>query len=154
MRHDEAGFTLIELLIAIVICGVLAMVAVPRIASARDSANLVSAREQVSASIATARAAAIQKGEPVTIRFTAAGPSAVIRGRTGNDVRLVAPVDLRALYGVTVDAGVDSIRFDSRGLATPKLRGMAVFRLTGTGGGVDSVCVGVLGQILPRKCAL
>ena len=154
MRHAGMGFTLLELVIVIVISGMLMMIAAPRISEARNTANLVSAREQVSAAISTARAAAIQKGEPVTVRFTAAGPSATIRGRTGAEVRIIPPVDLRSVYGVTVSTRTDSIRFDSRGLAAPKLSERAVFRMTGLGGGVDSVCVGVLGQIMPRGCSL
>ncbi|MHB1224842.1 MAG: GspH/FimT family pseudopilin [Gemmatimonadaceae bacterium] len=154
MRHAGSGFTLLELLIVVVISGMLAMMAAPRISAARNTANLVSAREQLSAAISTARAAAIQKGQPVTLRFTAAGPSATVVGRTGAQLRIVAPVDLRTQYGVTVSTRTDTIRFDSRGLAAPKLGGRAVFRLTGAAGGVDSVCVGVLGQIMPRGCSL
>lgn len=154
MRHGVSGFTLMEILIVVVIGGILALIAAPRISEARNTANLVSAREQLSAAVSTARAAAIQKGEPVTLRFTAAGPSATMLGRTGTVLRIVPPVDLRAVYGVTVSASTDSIRFDSRGLAAPKLRGRAVFRLTGAAGGVDSVCVGLLGQIMPRGCSL
>ncbi len=154
VRHGVSGFTLLELLIVIVISGMLAMFAAPRISEARNAANLVSAREHLSAAVSTARAAAIQKGEPGTLRFTAAGPSATIRNRTGAEFHVVPPMDMRTVYGVTVSASTDSIRFDSRGLAAPKLRGRAVFRLTGTAGGADSVCVGLLGQIMPRGCSL
>src|SRR5687768_16023380 len=65
-----AGFTLPEMLIVIVMISVLALLAIPRFSAANGRRHMESARMRVAAALATARQAAIQKGETVEFKLS------------------------------------------------------------------------------------
>jgi prepilin-type N-terminal cleavage/methylation domain-containing protein len=142
-RHDRPGFTLPEILIVIVIISVLALVAIPRFATASSKRHLESARMRVMAALATARQAAIQKGTSVT--FTLSNTNTVrVKQTSGDTTNLVSPVPLNTLYKVTADGPV-SIEFNSRGFATS---GSARIILERAGVGKDTLTVSKTGMVM------
>ena len=68
---------MLELMIVLLLLAGITAISAPRIASLRDSSNMASARAQLTATLATARAAALQKGR--TALFI----------RNGNEIRAV-----------------------------------------------------------------
>jgi prepilin-type N-terminal cleavage/methylation domain-containing protein len=144
------GFTLPEILIVVVMISILALVAVPRFATANGRRHMESARMRVAAALATARAAAIQKGEPV--RFILGSDSVIVRRRDGV-TGLVSPVPIYTLYKVRAswDAGFGTplqVDFNARGFAT--LPSTLTIRLKRTGVPDDSVVVYQTGMVKQR----
>lgn len=163
MRDRRPGFTIIELLTVIIIVGMMTVFAIPRATEWRERSRVTAARQTVSSSIATARAAAIQKGyrgwfaidnDVVRVEVDTAPP--------GNATALVVvrEVNLKEEYGTTLRFGPAQattfrIEFDPRGFAK---RGSLpdpanIFYLV-SGARRDSVCVAPMGQILPQGCEL
>jgi prepilin-type N-terminal cleavage/methylation domain-containing protein len=140
------GFTLPELLIVIVMISLLALVAVPRFATANGRRHMESARMRVAAGVATARAAAIQKGQNVTFRISA--HRATVFMVTGPDTLfLMSPVPLDTLYRVRAGGFVDPllVDFSSRGFAN--LDNAVTISLQRTGVPNDSVVVTKTGMV-------
>jgi len=111
------GFTLPEILIVIVMISVLALVAVPRFALANGKRHMESARMRVAAGIATARQAAIQKGQPV--RFMIKNNRVTVIAEAKDTLTLMSPVPLDTLYDIRAGGFTDSlvVKFSSRGFA-------------------------------------
>ena len=163
MKKLRPGFTMVELMMVIAILGLLTMIAIPRIRNYRMSNNMMSAKAQVASSIATARAAAIQKGR--TARFIVRGArlnvevsadtASSIGGSIATGTMIILsniPLDDRYDVTITPRAAADSvIRFDARGFGTTGSNGRAIFLISG-GGRTDSVCVSSLGLIMKRGC--
>jgi len=142
----------VELLIVIVVMGFLTSIAYPRWTGVRASASLRAARVQFTASLATARAAAVRFGRPAQLKRT--GNTLQVRadtGGTGVFVSLGAPVALDSQFNVMLGATVDPIVFGSRGLATNLTSSGAQFALV-RGSIRDSVCLTRLGEVAPRGC--
>jgi prepilin-type N-terminal cleavage/methylation domain-containing protein len=144
------GFTLPEMLIVVVMISLLALVAVPRFARANGRRHMESARMRIAAALATARAAAIQKGEPV--RFIILSDSVMVRRRDGV-TPLLSPVPIYTLYRVQAswDPSFGSplqVDFNARGFAT--LQNTLVIRLKRTGVADDSVVVYQTGMVKQR----
>jgi len=163
MKKARRGFTMVELMMVIAILGLLVGIAIPRIRNYRMSNNMMSAKAQVASSIATARAAAIQKGRQA--RFIVRGDrlnvevsadtASSIGGSSATGTMIILsniPLDDRYDVSIVPRAALDSvIRFDARGFGTTGSGGMARFILTG-GSRTDSVCVSSLGLIMKRGC--
>lgn len=117
VRRIRAGFTLPEMLIVIVMISVLALVAIPRFANANAKRHLESARMRLAAGLATARQAAIQKGQPVNFTISKNRVTVVAGG-----TKLMSPVPLDTLYKVSANVvGVGdslTVTFSARGFAT------------------------------------
>ena len=141
LRRSRRGFTLPEILIVIVMISVLALVAIPRFANANAKRHMESARMRVAASIATARAAAIQKGE--TVQFKISNNRVTVKAST-DATNLVSPVPLDTLYSVSADNNY-TIDFSSRGFAS--LGSKTVIKLTRPGVPADSVVVTKTGMV-------
>jgi prepilin-type N-terminal cleavage/methylation domain-containing protein len=137
------GFTLPEILIVIVMISVLALVAVPRFAVANGKRHMESARMRVATAFATARAAAIQKGD--TVRVVIASNRVTV---TYGGVNLISPVPLDTLYKVRVGAPSDpySVTFSARGFASGTTT-PAKIQLRRTGVPDDSVVVTKTGMV-------
>ena len=67
MRRKRVGFSMIEIMVVIAILVVLASTTFPRISRWRKNYDLRSAKESIASTIATARAAAVQKGRPARV---------------------------------------------------------------------------------------
>jgi prepilin-type N-terminal cleavage/methylation domain-containing protein len=144
------GFTLPEMLIVVVMISLLALVAVPRFARANGRRHMESARMRIAAALATARAAAIQKGEPV--RFILGSDSVIVRRRDGV-TPLLSPVPIYTLYRVraTWESSFGSplqVDFNARGFAS--LPSTLVIRLKRTSVPDDSVVVYQTGMVKQR----
>lgn len=124
------GMTMMELMIVITITSSLALLAAPRFTTLRERSALRSSRQQVESMVATARAAAIQKGRNATfyVQGQAIGVRAVVND-AGSTLNLVAPLRLDSLHGVKLTLGGSAdtaIVFSPRGYATPRLGGEVV----------------------------
>jgi Tfp pilus assembly protein FimT len=151
------GFTLIEMLIIVVMMMLLGMIAIPRVKLVKDRLNVNGARDEIAAAIATARAAAIQKGRPslMVVRSNAVSVYATTSA-TGTLTRILGPIRLDSVYHVSVvptSSSDTAITFESRGFASPKLSTSSRYVITGLVK-KDSLCVSTTGQILPRGCTL
>jgi len=149
----RAGFTVIETVLAIVIVGMLALIAYPRIGSAVVKTDLQSARTQVVNMLSTARSAATQSSRTAWLNFegnnvfVTASPRRTVGG-SGTLDTVGTVVDLTAVYGaaVTVSGGVTQIQFDPRGFAGG-LGGDAVTIQLTRGGYTQTATVDALGRV-------
>lgn len=153
--QTRPGYTLAEMLIVVVIVGGLALFSLPKFSGLTERSNIAAARQQVTAAIATARAAAIQKGSSATVRIVGDSLSVTVVNAGGvGTTTVIAPKPLHDLYGVVLSHKnlVDTtITFDTRGFA--RLGATAIIRLA-KGARRDSVCLTISGQIMPRGCSL
>ena len=147
---------MLELLIVMLLLAGITAISAPRIASLRESSNMASARAQLTATLAAARQAAQQKGRTAMFIRNGNEIRAVVPAGAGIPELVVSPrLDMSAEYKVQVSknaVALDTIRFNSRGMASPRMTGTGIYRLVGSARR-DSVCVGVVGQIYPRGCA-
>ena len=158
-RRPRGGFTMVELLLVIAMVGAVVAIAMPKMRGFRDTSAVRSARLELTTAIEAARAASIQRGRParvrimndtvlVTVDTSAAG------GATASRYTVLGPKSLHREHAVSVTGRAASdtgVAFDSRGLASPRLAGTAVFVLE-RNGTRDSVCVSRLGMLLPSRC--
>ena len=108
----RSGLTQLELIVVLVVGGVLAALAVPRLVGLRDASSVRAAMTDVGAAFAVARQAAVTGRTPVAVVFdTAAG---AIRVSSGGETILRR--SLRATYSVSIGANRDSAVYDARGL--------------------------------------
>lgn len=149
------GFTLIEMLIVLTVMGMVVTFAAPPLRRMGDRSNLRGARDELAAMIATARAAAIQKGREGRFHLSTGDTVRVTVDTAANTPMIVvANRSMKELYGVSlsVSATVDTvIPFDSRGFASTKSGNTVRIRFTGPAG-VDSLCVTKFGLVLKRGC--
>ena len=142
-RRNRLGFTLPEILIVIVMISLLALVAIPRFASASGKRNLESARMRVAAALVTARQAAIQKGQSVTFSISSTN-EVKVKAMGSDTTNLVSPVPLATLYNTTSDAAY-TIDFTARGFTT--LANNQRIILTRAGTGADTIWVTKTGMV-------
>ena len=150
----RSGFSITELLVVFALMGVMFAIAGPKISQMKHGANLRSAKDQLGASVATARAAAVQKGRQS--RFLVQGNSIRVEVDTSavGNMAVIKLIQLDSLYGarVTVRSPVDTIlAYDARGYGRTLSSGTAVYVLT-VAGRSDSVCVTQLGALMKRGC--
>jgi prepilin-type N-terminal cleavage/methylation domain-containing protein len=156
-RARRPAYTLVELLITVVLVGVLAGLAGPRVVAIRGGQALRGARGEVVATIEAARAAALQRGRPAWVARRDDTLVAATMDETVGTRVVVATADLYALYGTTLRTAApadDSVAFDGRGLISPRLaRASARYLLQARGTPMrDSVCVTPAGLLLPPGC--
>ncbi len=115
MRY-HGGLTILEMVLVLLLAGILAGLAWPPLARARDGALVRAARDDLAVTIARTRSAALARGgatfvaEADTDRFW-------VRGAGADTV--AGPVDVRARYGVgleTVGGPVAELRYDALGI--------------------------------------
>lgn len=150
MRARPRGFTLIEILIVVMIAGILMAVTLPRIGTTLNDIAVHSAKQEVVAMLARARATAIQTGRPA--RFVRQGNviQVFVETESGGEA-LVQAEDLARTQSVTVNATRDTVRFDPRGLVTDNGTGLHVTITRAAA--LDSVCVLGYGTI-SQRCTL
>ena len=156
MNRSRQGYTLTEMLIVVVIVGLLTMFAIPKFSVVVQRNKLSAAREEITAAIATARAAAVQKGRSATFRIASGNRIAVtvVSADNSTTTTLVPARSLMTLYNVSISGATDStITFDMRGFITPRLSSKGVIKLS-QGARRDSICLTTAGQIMPKSCSL
>lgn len=154
MHRSRHGYTFAELLIVLVIVGGLMFFALPKFSGLMERKQLSAAREEIAAAIATARAAAVQKGRTATVYISGNSirVTAVTNG-SGGTTTIVPQKSLLASYNVGVVSTDTAITFDMRGFASPRLASTGIVRITGSSRR-DSVCITTAGQLMPRSCSL
>ena len=156
MRVARRGFTMIELLIVCVIVGILAAMSMPAIRGMQDRYAVQAAKQQLAASLATARAAAVQKSRVARFRVSGTTIAAVVLTAPTDSQPVVRPRDLSREFGVSVgmSSAADSVvTFGTRGFrTTPRISATQRY-VVRRGAAADSVCIGMLGQLLLRGCA-
>jgi Tfp pilus assembly protein FimT len=150
IRMRTKGFTTIELAIVIVLMGIMAAMAFPRIKGALEQQNVRSARAAGSTFVAKARAAAVQRGCRGVVHMPADGRAWVticvatpVAGRTLDTLGAIELLGAR--YNVYVTPTVDSIAFDARGMKIGFQRVVVVFR---NGSIQDSLVVNEVGKVV------
>ena len=126
----------------------------PKFSGLVERNKLSAAREEIAAAVATARAAAVQKGRTATLRVS--GNTmwvTVVTSNAGATTTIVPVKSFSSLYNVSLAATDTIVTYDTRGFASPRLGGTAVFRIVGSSRR-DSVCITTAGQIMPRSCSL
>jgi prepilin-type N-terminal cleavage/methylation domain-containing protein len=109
------GYTLVELLVALALFAGLLAIALPPLGRWRDRAAVLAAREELASALAWTRMAAASRGGADLLLDPAAG-----RFWTRDPVTARPAVDLRARYGVRVDAGTSGVvvfHYDALGIA-------------------------------------
>jgi prepilin-type N-terminal cleavage/methylation domain-containing protein len=143
-----AGFTLLELMVVVILIAVLTTLALPKLTTAAQKANIRSTRIELSTMVTRARAAAIQRGcvDSLHLSSSSAWVTACKVVGTGRDT--VGPVDkIGKRFGVTL-AGKTDFGFDPRGLLVGFSGG--TITITGSGGNTgfsDSVVVNNVGKV-------
>ena len=154
MERSQRGYTLTEMLIVVSIVGLLTLFSVPRFSGLVERNKLSAAREELSAAIATARAAAIQKGRTATLFLSGNQMWVTVVTSNGGATSTVVPVkSFSTLYNVSVTSTAPTVTFDMRGFANPRLATTGKFVISGASK-KDSVCITTAGQIMPRNCSL
>jgi type IV fimbrial biogenesis protein FimT len=154
VRRSRQGYTLTELLIVVVMVGALTLLALPKFSWLVERNKLSAAREEITSAIATARAAAVQKGRVATFRISGNKMWVTVVTNDAGATMTVVPIkSLKTLYNVSLAANDSVITFDMRGFANPRLASTGVFRILGITK-TDSVCITTAGQIMPRGCQL
>ena len=153
MKANNYGFTVIELLIICSIISILSVVSLPKITTAVGKLGVRSAKQEVAAYLAQARALAIQNGRAA--RFIRRGNAIEVALDNGNGgLTRIGGQDLYALHRVTLStqpAGRDTVLFDPRGLVVGNPGFIAVVTRDALR---DSVCVVGLGRIATDACGL
>ena len=159
MSRHRRGFTFIEILMVFAILGIVLTLGLPRFTDARRSLAVRSARDNVAAYLATARASAIRRGQPA--RFVIDGSAidvmvqtapGVFMPLTDRDGTSGSRRDLGREFAVEIEAsGATTIEYNSRGFA--QLGGTQRIALV-RDEKRDSVCVSGLGVIMRRGCGL
>jgi prepilin-type N-terminal cleavage/methylation domain-containing protein len=111
--RSRAGFTLVELVIALVVFGVLATIASPRLNAFYDRNQVDSALNGLTGDVAYARMLAVRSAQRVTLSITASDYTVVINDVNGDRTAKQVPVanDFR---GLTLSPA--TITLNSRGL--------------------------------------
>jgi Tfp pilus assembly protein FimT len=135
--------------------GMLTMITLPRFSGLVERNKLSAARDEIAAALATARAAAVQKGRTATITFSGNQMWVTVVTSSAGATTTVVPVkSFMTLYNVSVAATPTTITYDMRGFANPRLSAPGgIFRLV-NGSRRDSLCITTAGQIMPRGCSL
>ena len=160
MRRTRHGFSFIEMLMVFVILGIILSLGLPRFTDARRSLAVRSARDNVAAYMATARAAAIRRGQPA--RFVVDGSTIDVEVETASgafvpltlraDGTTASRRDLGLDFGVIIESsGATTIEYNPRGFA--QLGGTQRFAVVRQEKR-DSVCVSGLGVILRQGCGI
>lgn len=147
---NRSGFTAIEMAIVVTLIGIIALIGFPKIRQSLDKANVRSARAAVGTLAATARAAAIQRGCPAVIHFSASNATVWVTTNCVTKVDTVSGVQqLGPRFNVMMSYTMDSLRFDPRGLSMDNLSGNTVIRYTGNAASnMDSTIISPIGKVI------
>jgi prepilin-type N-terminal cleavage/methylation domain-containing protein len=123
MATPTNGFTIIETMMVVTILGAVTLIGYPRMRDGMTRTNVRGARTTLINLLSKARTAATQTNRITLLKiegnnaFVLARPRLVAAAGSNADT-LGAVEPLGDIYGVTVTAAIDSVRFDPRGLGT------------------------------------
>lgn len=144
-----AGFTMLELMVVVILIAVLTTLALPKLTTAAQKANIRSTRVELASMVNRARAAAIQRGCVDSLHLNSASAwvtACKVSAATGRDT--VGPVDqIGNRFGVTLGGKTD-FGFDPRGLLVGFSGG--TITIAGSGGNAgfsDSVVINNVGKV-------
>jgi prepilin-type N-terminal cleavage/methylation domain-containing protein len=123
MAKRTRGFTLVETMLVVTILGTLTLIGYPRMRDGMIRANVRGARTTLINLLSKARTAATQTNRITLLKIQGNNAFVLARPRlvaaAGSNADTLGPVQpLGDIYGVTVTAAIDSVRFDPRGLGT------------------------------------
>ena len=148
---NRKGFTIPELMVVIVIIALTTMIGFPKIKDAIYKTNVRSARVASATYVATARAAAIQRGCTGVVHFVPGSAWVTVCPRMSTKgsgtVDTIGLVDnLATMYGVTMTVTLDSVQFDPRGLSLTNAQDVVLF--TTPSGARDSILINQIGKVV------
>jgi len=146
-RGRRAGFTMLELLVVLILIAVLTGLALPKLTTAAQKANIRSTRMELASMAARARAAAIQRGCVDSLHVSTSTAKAWVTACqvNGSSRDTVGPVDdLGKRFGVTLSTSKTDYGYDPRGIAVGFSGGTIV--ITGNGF-TDSVVINNVGKV-------
>lgn len=118
-RGRRGGFTLPEMLVVLVVMGIMAAMAGPRLLRWVQVTSQRSVANQLVADLGRARAAAAREGQTASVRVVSPTVYTVtIDSTTGGAARVIRRVDLARVNAATTFASTvgSRISFDSRGI--------------------------------------
>jgi prepilin-type N-terminal cleavage/methylation domain-containing protein len=149
MATRTNGFTLIELMIVVTILGTVALIGLPRMRDGMTRSNVRGARTTLINLLSKARTAATQTNRITLLKIQGNNAFVLARPRLvagAGDADTLGPVQpLGDIYGVTVTAAIDSVRFDPRGLGTGF--GTGTTFLVSLNGKTETITVDGLGRV-------
>lgn len=149
--RSRMGFTMAEVAIVIVLIGLLAAFAYPRLAPARESAALNAAKRHLITQLGAARATAVQRGRAVALHTD--GTDIWLTTAVGGVETEIGPrAKVYDQFETKIEASHDPVVFDSRGFSTslPLAGGKFLLHRAER---TDSVCVSRFGTIV-QECGL
>jgi prepilin-type N-terminal cleavage/methylation domain-containing protein len=150
--RSRSGFTLIEVMVVVVVAGLIMAMTLPKFSATFDRVSVRSAKQQMTAYLAAARAAAIRQSQ--TSQFHVANNSiwTNVNQLGGTNINVTKTMSLKTMRGVTVtlsgSTANDSITYDSRGMSNT---GSSKTYVLTRNNYKDSVCVSLLG-LIARNC--
>jgi prepilin-type N-terminal cleavage/methylation domain-containing protein len=119
-NRSDRGFSFIEMLVAMILVGIIASLAIPRLRGSLEKQNIRSAKALTATLVATARSVAVQRGCAATLNMTT--DSIWVTACGVNPVAAVVQVGTKKLVGeefaVTLNPSAASIVYDPRGIQT------------------------------------
>lgn len=116
-RDRRGGYTLAELMAVIVIAGVIATIAVPRLSGYIRHLSARSAASRVVSDLMLARTQAVREGQTVSLRVTGTAAYRLTVDAGANPVRTLKTVDVSGTQrNVTLWPNGTTISFDPRGM--------------------------------------
>lgn len=137
------------MLIIVVMISLIALIGLPKFARTNAVRYREAARQRITAALATARQAAIQKGASAEFRLVR--NSFIVRSSRGDTIIRPMPLDtlfrVRAIAAPPAAPDSVSIVFNSRGITTSISGDAQIIRLTRDGAPLDSVVVTKWGMV-------
>ena len=141
------GYSLPELLATLVILGILAALAAPRLRGAGGLARHTGAMNQLATDLSLTRMRAVRAGNAARLVINGTGTAYQVEVRKADGITLdtVKTVRLTQDYpGLLLRPVLDSVVFDSRGM---RRGGTQLIQAVRDNGGVDSIKISPLGKV-------
>lgn len=152
-RSASAGYSLVEMIAVLVLIGIGAALAVPRMGGMIDNSKTSGAIGQLSSDLAYARILAVRWGRPTSVRFSASGAEYTVTvdtaGTASPDFHTVKTVRVAGDYaGVLLAVPRSQVSFTPRGLPYSESHG--TFKAV-KGSTVDSLFLYPTGRVYRDK---
>ena len=145
-RNGSLGFTLVEALVAMVVVGLVSLIAFPRFQEAMATTNLRGARTKVASLYVKTRTVAIESSRTATLRVEGGSVYVIAQPRRKpgvGTIDTITPVEnLSTQFGVSISPTID-VRVAPTGVGLDA----ATLVLT-KGSHVDTVSISRLGQVV------